>query len=239
MLQSEFYGAIYLVTNILNGMRYVGQTTLYPFEKRWKIHIYDSQHKKRKNLFHRAILEFGVENFSFEIIWHCDSKISLDVSETSFIHFFDTYYPNGYNSRTGGSNGKHTEKTKQKLREKWAVPEKKAARIAARLLTINDPLIKKNFIRSIVAAHARPATKERHRAAMLRVNNEPSKKEATSRALKNSKWITNDIVNKRITGSEELPEGWRYGVLQSATEEGRRIKSEQKLAYLEKLASRE
>ena len=57
-------GHIYLITNNINGKKYVGKTEL-SIKKRWKQHIKDSKREKCEiRPLYRAIRKYGQNNFS-------------------------------------------------------------------------------------------------------------------------------------------------------------------------------
>lgn len=87
---------IYLITNKVNGKKYVGQSI--DIEKRWKDHIRDS--KKSEYTIHKAIRKYGVENFEFSVLEEC-SVDKLDEREIYWISELDTFN-NGYNMTLGG-----------------------------------------------------------------------------------------------------------------------------------------
>lgn len=64
---------IYKITNIENGMCYVGQAT--DLAERWKQHIKRGigADPPTQNKLYPAMLSFGVENFTFEIVEQCDN----------------------------------------------------------------------------------------------------------------------------------------------------------------------
>lgn len=66
---------------------------------------------------HNAIQKYGVENFHYEqILAECDSQEQADLVEDEFIEKYDARNPDvGYNLKSGGSHGKHSEETKQKI----------------------------------------------------------------------------------------------------------------------------
>ena len=88
---------IYLITNKLNGKKYVGQSC--NIEKRWKKHIANSKAGTKFHI-HNAIKKYGVENFSFEVLEECPVD-KLNEREIYWIDKFDTYN-NGYNMTIGG-----------------------------------------------------------------------------------------------------------------------------------------
>jgi group I intron endonuclease len=68
---------IYKITNLENGMCYVGQAA--NIADRWKQHIKRGigAEPLTRNKLYPAMLSIGVENFSFEIIEECDrSKLN-------------------------------------------------------------------------------------------------------------------------------------------------------------------
>lgn len=78
---------IYKITNLVNGMCYVGQSV--DIANRWKQHIKRGigAETPTKNKLYPAMAEFGVENFSFEIIEECEKEL-LDKKEDYWQEFF-------------------------------------------------------------------------------------------------------------------------------------------------------
>jgi group I intron endonuclease len=94
--QGRPYGIIYLVTNLVNGKKYVGQT-VQKFEKRKYAHEYVAS-KKPKGEFERAIREHGKENFWWTILCECSCSKELCEIETKFITELNSSIDkNGYN----------------------------------------------------------------------------------------------------------------------------------------------
>jgi len=64
---------IYKITNLINGMTYVGQSN--NIAERWKQHIKRGvgADPPTQNKLYPAMLEFGAENFTFEIIEECST----------------------------------------------------------------------------------------------------------------------------------------------------------------------
>lgn len=101
---------IYCYTNKINNKKYIGQTSK-------ELMIRHNQHikSKRNDYFHKAIRKYGIENFTLEVL-HIADKYSLDLLEIFYIEYFNlTNKKYGYNCKTGGSNGKHTDSTKQSM----------------------------------------------------------------------------------------------------------------------------
>lgn len=78
---------IYKITNLKNKMCYIGQSV--DIRERWKQHIKRALNAetRTKNKLYPAMEEFGVENFSFEIIDRCD-KEKLNEREQYFQEFY-------------------------------------------------------------------------------------------------------------------------------------------------------
>ena len=80
---------IYKITNLENGMSYVGQSV--DIAERWKQHIKRGigAEAPTRNKLYPAMLQFGVENFTFEIVEECDKSL-LDSREDYYQEFFHT-----------------------------------------------------------------------------------------------------------------------------------------------------
>jgi group I intron endonuclease len=79
-------------------------------DKRFKEHCKN----KECRILYNAITKYGADNFTKEILLECDNEL-LDKYEIKFINEFNTLYPNGYNIRSGGSNGLHTNESKEQM----------------------------------------------------------------------------------------------------------------------------
>lgn len=90
---------IYKITNTLNGMTYVGQSV--NLADRWKQHIKRGigADTPTKNKLYPAMLECGVENFSFEVIEECTSA-ELNEKEKFWTDYFKAQ-EFGYSIRKG------------------------------------------------------------------------------------------------------------------------------------------
>lgn len=92
---------IYKYTNKINQKSYIGQSI--QIEVRKQQHLQASYNKKHINYysnFHKAIREFGIENFNFEILEECEEE-KLNEREVYWIAYYDSYN-NGYNMTPGG-----------------------------------------------------------------------------------------------------------------------------------------
>lgn len=53
-------GRIYLITNLVNNKKYVGQTK-QPVDRRWKRHIYDAKVGNQNMPVHKAMMKYGLQ----------------------------------------------------------------------------------------------------------------------------------------------------------------------------------
>lgn len=72
---------IYLITNTVNGKRYIGQTK-HNVNKRWQDHQKAAKRHQRKNeslpVFQRAILKYGHDKFVVSVLEECTDNIAFD-----------------------------------------------------------------------------------------------------------------------------------------------------------------
>lgn len=103
--------SIYLVTNLLNGHRYVGKTKKV-IEKRLEEHVGKSRHTDTH--FARAIRKYGAENFTISLLETTSEEMWRE-RETFHIAKLHPEY-----NMTDGGEGAHgrvmTEEAKEKLR---------------------------------------------------------------------------------------------------------------------------
>lgn len=114
-------GVIYLIENIKNNKKYIGQAVNFlssgrkwGSEGRWKSHIKQATNGSCEcRLLENAIRKYGVENFVVKDLLECKTE-ELNLNEIKLIEKYNTLYPNGYNLMTGGGNGRlHSEETKK------------------------------------------------------------------------------------------------------------------------------
>lgn len=102
-------GYIYIITNKINGKKYIGQTCQSDINKRWKQH--KSINKKHiGQILFNAYTKYGIHNFTFKILCICFDSDTNNY-EIEYIKKYDTIYPNGYNLQPGGNSRKHNEFT--------------------------------------------------------------------------------------------------------------------------------
>src|ERR1700676_87316 len=105
---------VYMITNKINGKRYVGQS-ISSLEDRWWRHVWDATKRNRASALHSAIRKYKKDNFEKRVLARCNSIEEMNHRETYYIKLFNTLSPNGYNLRTGGGNHTISEETRQKI----------------------------------------------------------------------------------------------------------------------------
>lgn len=94
-----YYGYIYMTTNLVNGMRYIGQHSSKEFDK----YYYGSG-----KLIKEALSQFGHDNFKCEVIEWCKTYEELNAREIYWINFYKAdSREDFYNLAYGGSNSKY------------------------------------------------------------------------------------------------------------------------------------
>lgn len=105
---------LYVVTNLVNGKRYIGITV--DFERRRKEHIAG----KGSLLVYRAIQKYNLNNIEFDPLVEGPDKW-IENFEIRMIASLETFGPKGYNLTAGGEGGSLgrvvSKETKQKLSE--------------------------------------------------------------------------------------------------------------------------
>lgn len=94
---------VYLVTNLVNGKKYVGVTS-QGVQERFKEHLWDA-HKGSKTIFHNAIRKYGVENFELTTLESDIPDADAESRERYYIALHRSYYiyRQGYNMTEGGN----------------------------------------------------------------------------------------------------------------------------------------
>jgi group I intron endonuclease len=217
---------VYLITNLLNGKRYVGISV--NLKLRLRVHRYGSRTPtKLKGAFDK----YGIGSFLIEPIYYSlDGTDHLPVIEADLIAVYDSIR-NGYNVMAAFGNvgpagpvfaetvaraWDNRDDTKQRLSEfrraQWQDPEIRAAQCAA-----------------MVEASKRPEVKQRRSAAKSRSWKDHALRDQNSRANKlawadpallaehaarftGRIYITDGITTRMVFPHEPLAEGWHIGV---------------------------
>lgn len=96
-------GTIYMIRNIKNDKRYVGQS-IQPIEKRFRQHIeaaYLEGRRAYNTCLSRAIRKHGSDFFEIGVLAEHVPEEDLDIVEAHYIDMYNTLAPNGYNKSIG------------------------------------------------------------------------------------------------------------------------------------------
>ena len=118
------FGDIYLITNLKNNKKYVGQANkILTNEKpwgylgRWDSHIREAKTISKVDhcrFLNNAIRKHGLESFKVELLEECPME-DLDKREIFYISHYESLAPKGYNlTQGGGKNKVESEETKKK-----------------------------------------------------------------------------------------------------------------------------
>lgn len=109
MATSTQASEIYMLTNLVNGKKYIGQAKVTPdtvptgAAKRFGKHISLAKGpEKWRFAIHHAIAKHGEQNFIMEVLLTCNTE-HADQYETDAITMYDTMLPRGYNMVPGGT----------------------------------------------------------------------------------------------------------------------------------------
>lgn len=113
--------SVYLITNRVNGRRYVGKTNATALV-RWQQHVKNARSELRGGcrFLNRAIRKYGAESFSIETIETCATEGDAFAAERFWIAWYETKSPRGYNLTDGGEG-----------RSGYVMPAEIVARVAA------------------------------------------------------------------------------------------------------------
>lgn len=104
---------IYVITNLINGKQYVGQT-IRTLEIRWRGHCWECAIRSNMPISY-AIKKYGKHNFSIVKICDCTSLEDMNEKELFWAKHLNTFCPNGYNLKAGDGKGSLSEETKRKI----------------------------------------------------------------------------------------------------------------------------
>jgi group I intron endonuclease len=210
---------VYCVMHLETLRLYVGSS--FNCGGRIKTHIRDSNNGSR-SCFHRALRQYGVDSFSFDLLEECHRPL-LNEREEQWIRFYNSAGLNGFNtmSKPGATYGWFmSEATKQRMREsqrKANTPEKRE-RIRQALLGRKRPDFSLAWMEKLRAANiGRKCPEEtREKISMALTGKHPS--EETRKKIgdvRRGKTLPPEwkekvrlslIGNKRMLGKQLTPE---------------------------------
>jgi len=192
----EGWGCVYLITNLVNGKRYVGcDTTGKPETNRWKKHIWHACTGVSKGPLHRAMrkawkIDKHWKSFKFEVIWRGPRKNLLE-KEVSYIKKLHTYNADllgdkSYNLTVGGEGfrGKHSKASRKKMsigvKRRFEDPAERAKMQDGQLWRYANPAEHEKQRASQILLCKDPAECAKRSAMQLRRYSDPAEHEKTS-----------------------------------------------------------
>jgi group I intron endonuclease len=114
-------GFIYKIMNKISKKCYIGETKESSPEIRWKQHIYTISRGRGCPALQDAVIKYGIENFTFEVLIICFDEDRF-AHERNYIKKYNSVVPNGYNILEGGEGGgfkgkHHTPEVCEKISE--------------------------------------------------------------------------------------------------------------------------
>lgn len=107
------YGYIYITTNTINGMKYIGQH---------RSDVFDPSYKGSGKQLKPDLTKYHRQNFSVELIEWCYSENELNEREKFWINYYDAINDcNYYNIFEGGTDGKKSYKITDEYRQKLSI----------------------------------------------------------------------------------------------------------------------
>lgn len=204
------YYIIYKITNIINNKIYIGKhVTNNPYDNYMGSGV----------LIRRAIFKYGVSSFNKEILYFLKSEEEINRREKEIVTFEFCSKKDNYNIAVGGVgdfeilNKLYWTPKKRKLHCNKITPFNKYDSL---LNEIKEKIKKGQILGGINTRKAgykpinnptmlgkKHSTLSREKMSLAHTGNKNSQYE--------TKWITNEIINKKITKNDILPKGWRYG----------------------------
>jgi group I intron endonuclease len=181
---------IYKITNLISKKIYIGESKEKNPYTRWNQHVKTIAKNQGCPALRDAVKKYGIDNFKFEIILFCFDEDRFKY-EIDYIKRFNSLVPNGYNICKGGYGGgfinkKHTDATKEKLRE------------SSKKMYLDNPDLKRQI-------------SERNKVLM----NTPEMKEKLKNSMLNSEKWKKALDDKRVgtcVRTEESKQKIRNGV---------------------------
>jgi len=220
---------LYKITNNVNTKIYIGVH---------QTHNLDDNYMGSGKVIKRAILKYGIENFSKEIVEFFDNSLDMYKREAEIVTSEFAINENTYNIREGGKGGFDLATKIHMEREGYqSVAERNKA-----ISPMNSPRgdeIREKAREGWKKMFADPCRRQKQRAAINKTRQQKltedhmyytscmnteeaqSKKRDTFKQNKHQQgtnnnqygtyWITNGTNNKKVSDISEIPEGYRRG----------------------------
>lgn len=201
------YHFLYKTTNLINGKFYYGMHSTDDLQ---------DGYIGSGTLLKRSINKYGVENFHIEILEFFDSREALVEAEKELVTETQVQDLNCMNLKPGGRGGFDRE-----------ISLRGASNRSAKMLA--DPERRDRWIKACNEGKERayregrrvspwkgkpgPFTNKKHSLQTIEKMKTSHKGQGSGSANSQfgSKWITNEIDNRKIKNTSDIPDGWRLG----------------------------
>lgn len=201
---------VYGLRNKINGKWYIGQST--DIYDRWK-NAYEKLKCKNQPKIYQALSKYGYKNFERIIIEQCDSvNWIIDYREMHWIRYYNSV-KNGYNLKSGGSSGKHSDETKKKISDTL---KKKGIK------PIITDLVRKKMAEN--ALGRKFSTETRIRMSISAKNKPPMAEITKSRMSRSKKNISEETREKLRNASKLMWEQRKFNSTSLSINHGKRGK---------------
>lgn len=208
------YYLIYEIRNNINGKTYIGSHRTTDI---------NDDYMGSGKLIKRAIVKYGVENFSKKILYMCDNVEEMLLLETDIVNIDYVNREDTYNIKIGGHGGFDNFNSDSDLQRKKA----KKSNIAQKILRDSDPEWAEKRDRRVSVGVKRAYKEGRKKVNMPdwtgRTHREETKQKISAakrgkcggpnNSQYNTMWIMNKNLKKckKIHKTEPMPDGWVRG----------------------------
>lgn len=202
---------VYKTTNLVNGKFYIGA---HKTENKYDNYIGSGK------LLKKAIEKYGIENFTKEILVECSSEEEMFNYERTLVELCEQ----SYNLKFGGEGGwDHVHRDKD-----WKSPftdvtlqKQLSKRGVSKLSELRKNAEWYDAVKKKISASMKGKQlflgKSHSQETKDKIGVANSKQTGKNNSQYGTKWITNEIISKKINKEDPIPEGWRLGrVLKSA-----------------------
>lgn len=202
---------IYKIVNKINNKLYIG-----------KDESNSSRYMGSGKLIKRAIIKYGLDNFTKEVIEECSDSETLQEREKFWIEKYKSQNPEiGYNISPGGDGGD----TISNNPDRESIIKKITDKMKGRIFTEDhknklkenhnskNPEVAKKISQKLKGRIFSEEHKERLRQANLGKKRSPESIDKNRIVMRNSKWIHNNLTGeeKRVPISSSVESGWSLG----------------------------
>jgi len=171
------YGVVYLITNTVNGKKYVGQT-IAPLQQRWRQHVHKARNGSRLAI-HCAIRKYGRDKFTIICLEVVDgSRDDLIAAEIHHIASQGALAPFGYNLSEGGEGFDASQPELKKrhlaaIRKSASSPTWRQAQFTGAQKRLADPEWRANNAFALQVMHSSFKWRKRHEEVLRQLHSDP------------------------------------------------------------------